>query len=200
MTRIGKRCFFIGIYTFLCIMTMVATPLYADIYVYVDNEGVLHFTNVPTSPKSYNYKVYIKETPKKPLESYNENLYDHFISEASHTHGVPFTLLKALIKTESDFNPTAVSSAGARGLMQLMPENIKTLKIKNPFDPRENVMGGTRYLKQLINRFNGKLPLALAAYNAGPGVVEKYQRIPPFQETENYVKQVMKYYSLFNES
>ncbi|MBW2489858.1 MAG: lytic transglycosylase domain-containing protein [Deltaproteobacteria bacterium] len=200
MTRIGKRCFFIGIYTFLCIMTMVATPLYADIYVYVDNEGVLHFTNVPTSSKSYNYKVYIKETPKKPLELYNENLYDHFISEASHTHGVPFTLLKALIKTESDFNPTAVSSAGARGLMQLMPENIKTLKIKNPFDPRENVMGGTRYLKQLINRFNGKLPLALAAYNAGPGVVEKYQRIPPFQETENYVKQVMKYYSLFNES
>ena len=200
MTRIGKRCFFIGIYTFLCIITMVATPLYADIYVYVDNEGVLHFTNVPTSSKSYNYKIYIKETPKKPLESYNENLYDHFISEASHTHGVPFTLLKALIKTESDFNPRAVSSAGARGLMQLMPENIKTLKIKNPFDPREKVMGGTRYLKQLINRFNGKLPLALAAYNAGPGVVEKYQRIPPFQETENYVKQVMKYYSLFNES
>jgi len=163
-------------------------------------DGVLHFTNVPTSSQSSSYKVYIKETPKKPLESYNEDLFDHVISEASQSHGISFSLLKALIKTESDFNPRAVSSAGARGLMQLMPENIKTLKIKNPFDPRENIMGGTRYLKQLINRFNGKLPLALAAYNAGPGVVEKYQRIPPFQETENFVKQVMEYYSLFSKS
>jgi soluble lytic murein transglycosylase-like protein len=200
MTRIGMNCFFIGIYTFLYIMIAMVTPLYADIYVYADKEGVLHFTNVPTSSKSSNYKVYIKETPNRPLESNITDLYDHVISEASHTHGVSFPLLKALIKTESDFNPRAVSSAGARGLMQLMPENIKTLKIKNPFDPRENIMGGTQYLKQLINRFNGKLPLALAAYNAGPGVVEKYQRIPPYKETENFVKQVMEYYSFFNKS
>jgi len=200
MKRFDINCFFIGIFTILYIMIAVATPLYADIYVYADRDGVLHFTNVPTSSQSSSYKVYIKETPKKPLESYNEDLFDHVISEASQSHGISFSLLKALIKTESDFNPRAVSSAGARGLMQLMPENIKTLKIKNPFDPRENIMGGTRYLKQLINRFNGKLPLALAAYNAGPGVVEKYQRIPPFQETENFVKQVMEYYSLFSKS
>jgi soluble lytic murein transglycosylase len=200
MTRIGMNCFFIGIYTFLYFMIAIVTPLYADIYVYADNQGVLHFTNVPTSSKSSNYKVYIKETPNRPLESNITDLYDHVISEASHTHGVSFSLLKALIKTESDFNPRAVSSAGARGLMQLMPENIKTFKIKNPFDPRENIMGGTQYLKQLIDRFNGKLPLALAAYNAGPGVVEKYQRVPPFKETENFVKQVMKYYSFFNKS
>ena len=200
VTRIGMNCFFIGIYTFLYFMIAIVTPLYADIYVYADNQGVLHFTNVPTSSKSSNYKVYIKETPNRPLESNITDLYDHVISEASHTHGVSFSLLKALIKTESDFNPRAVSSAGARGLMQLMPENIKTLKIKNPFDPRENIMGGTQYLKQLIDRFNGKLPLALAAYNAGPGVVEKYHRVPPFKETENFVKQVMKYYSFFNKS
>ena len=198
MKRFDITCFFIGIYTMLYIMIAVATPLYADIYVYADREGVLHFTNVPTSSQSSNYKVYIKENPKKPLGSYDEDLYDHVISEASNKHGVPFPLLKALIKTESDFNPRAVSSAGARGLMQLMPENIKTLNIKNPFDPRENIMGGTRFLKQLIDRFKGKLPLALAAYNAGPGVVEKYQRVPPFQETENFVEQVMKYNSIFN--
>ena len=200
MTRIGMNCFFIGIYTFLYIMVAVATPLYADIYVYADKEGVLHFTNVPTSSNSSNYKVYIKETPKNSLESDTINLYDHVISEASKKHGVSFSLLKALIKTESDFDPRAVSKAGAMGLMQIMPENIKKLKIKDPFDPKDNVMGGTRYLKQLIHRFEGKLPLALAAYNAGPGVVEKYQRIPPYKETENYVKQVMKYYSLFKKS
>jgi soluble lytic murein transglycosylase len=105
-----------------------------------------------------------------------------------------------LIKAESDFNPRAVSSAGAQGLMQLMPENIKSLNIKNPFDPRENIMGGAQYLKQLITRFGGKLPLALAAYNAGPGVVEQYQRVPPFRETENFVQQVMKFYTLLNKS
>jgi soluble lytic murein transglycosylase-like protein len=128
------------------------------------------------------------------------DLYDHAISEASKRHGVSFSLLKALIKAESDFNPRAVSRAGARGLMQLMPDNIKTLKIKNPFDPKENIMGGAQYLKNLINRFGGKLPLALAAYNAGPGVVEQYQRIPPFKETQDFVQEVMKYYALLNKS
>jgi soluble lytic murein transglycosylase-like protein len=177
---------------------LLVPPLFADIYVYVDNNGVLHFTNVPTS--SINYKVYLKERPKKILASNLTDLYDHVISDASKRHGVSFSLLKALIKTESDFDPRAVSSAGARGLMQLMPENIKTLNIKNPFDPRENIMGGARYLKHLIDRFGGKLPLALAAYNAGPGVVEQYRRIPPFKETENFVQQVMKYYALLNKS
>jgi len=179
-------------------MFLLVPPLHADIYVYVDNNGVLHFTNVPTSSK--NYKVYLKERSQKILASNLTDQYDHVISDASKRHGVSFSLLKALIKTESDFDPRAVSSAGARGLMQLMPENIKTLKIKNPFDPRENIMGGARYLKHLIDRFGGKLPLALAAYNAGPGVVEQYQRIPPFKETENFVQQVMKYYALLNKS
>jgi len=105
-------------------------------------------------------------------------------------------LLKALIKIESDFNPLAISHAGAKGLMQIMPENIKALNIKDPFDPWENIMGGARYLKQLLKRFNGELHLALAAYNAGPNAVESYQRIPPFKETEDFVKKVLEYYSL----
>lgn len=123
--------------------------------------------------------------------------YDDLITEASKKHGVSFSLLKALIKIESDFNPRAISSAGAKGLMQIMPENIMALNIKDPFDPLENIMGGARYLKQLIRRFDGKLPMALAAYNAGPNMVDRYKRIPPFEETENFVEKVMKYYSIF---
>ena len=191
------KLFFILTFCSAIVVVTPPVPLYADIYVHMDSEGVLHFTNTPTSS---NYKIFIKENPPLSLNSDvtgDSNLYDDLITEASQSHGVSFSLLKALIKIESDFNPRAISSAGAMGLMQIMPENIKALNIKDPFDPLENIMGGTRYLKQLIGRFNGKLPMALAAYNAGPNIVDRYKRIPPFKETEDYVENVMKYYSIF---
>jgi len=194
MARIRIIYFLVGIYALISILFVAVPSLYADIYVYADSEGVLHFTNVPTSS---NYKIYIREKPDRSLNSDVTRRYDQIITEAAERHGVSFSLLKAMIKIESDFNPRAISRAGAMGLMQIMPENIKRLKIKDPFDPRENIMGGTRYLKQMIDRFNGKLSLALAAYNAGPNTVERYQRIPPFTETEDYVEAVMKYYSIF---
>ena len=193
------KLFFILIFCSAIVVVTSPLPVYADIYVHMDSEGVLHFTNTPTSS---NYKIFIREKP--PLSSNSDasddsDSCDKLITEASQSHGVPFSLLKALIKIESDFNPRAISSAGAIGLMQIMPENISALDIKNPFDPWENIMGGARYLKQLITRFNGKLPMALAAYNAGPNIVDRYKQIPPFKETENYVKKVMEYYSIFKE-
>lgn len=180
-----------------CLTLFVLVPdlhLYADIYMYTDSHGVMHFTNVPTSSK---YRVYIKEKTRTSDISYNTNKYDDLITIAAEKFGVSFSLLKALIKIESDFDPWAVSKVGAKGLMQIMPENLKALNINDPFDPRENIMGGTRYLKQLLKRFNGELPLALAAYNAGPRMVENYKRIPPFPETEDFVKKVMKYHTAF---
>ena len=194
MTRPGSP--FSLIVTFCLALFVLAPdlPLYADIYTYTDSQGVMHFTNVPTSTK---YRIYIREKSGKSVNTYNADRYDDLITKASKKYGVSFSLLKALIKIESDFNPLAVSKVGAKGLMQIMPANLKALNINDPFDPRENIMGGTLYLKQLLNRFNGKLPLALAAYNAGPRMVENYKRIPPFPETENYVKKVMKYYAVF---
>ncbi|UCD91426.1 MAG: lytic transglycosylase domain-containing protein [Desulfobacterales bacterium] len=194
MTRSGTH-YFLSVIAFLAfnVLTM-ALPLYADIYTYTDSQGVRHFTNVPTSSK---YKIYIKEKSRQSVNTYETDRYDDLITKASNKYGVSFSLLKALIKTESDFDPWAVSKVGAKGLMQIMPENLKRLNINDPFDPRENIMGGTLYLKQLIKRFNGKLSLALAAYNAGPKMVENYQRIPPFPETEDFVKKVMKYYAVF---
>jgi len=197
MTRGIIKLFFIPIFCSALLVVTPPVPLYADIYVHMDSEGVLHFTNAPTSS---NYKVFIREKPPPPSDSDvtdGFNRYDDLITEASKSHGISFSLLKALIKIESDFNPRAISSAGAIGLMQIMPDNIKALNIKDPFDPWENIMGGTRYLKQLIRRFNGELPMALAAYNAGPNMVDRYKQIPPFKETENYVKKVMEYYSFF---
>jgi soluble lytic murein transglycosylase len=181
----------------ILVLLAYVVPVDADIYMYVDGSGVIHFTNVPTNSET-DYRIFLKEKPRKDLgpdsgEQY-EHDFDHYIAEASKKHGVSFPLVKAIIKAESDFNPRAISRKGALGLMQIMPENLEVLQISDPFDPWENIMGGTRYLRMMLNRFNGKLPLSLAAYNAGPTTVDRYQSIPPFKETENYIEKVMMYY------
>ncbi len=118
---------------------------------------------------------------------------DSIFEEAAQRYGVPLTLLKAVAKAESNFNAGAVSSAGAQGVMQLMPSTAESLGVENPFDARSNIMGGAKYIAEKLNQYDGDIELALAAYNAGSGNVAKYGGVPPFSETRNYIKRIKEY-------
>lgn len=134
----------------------------------------------------------INKTVVKPTNSNSrQQPFSEIIQAASQAYGVDEGIIKAVIKQESSFNPQAKSSCGAMGLMQLMPATAKSLGVKDAYNAQENIMAGTKYLKQKLNEFNGDLPKALAAYNAGSGTVKKYGGIPPYKETQAYVKKVM---------
>ena len=167
----------------------VSVPAHGDIYRYVDRGGTVHFTNVPTVPA---YRLYMREGALLSVDEAS-SYYDMYIAEAARKHGVSFSLIKAVIKAESNFDPDAVSRSGACGLMQIMPETAKFLGIADPFDPRENIFAGARYLKKLLQQFQGSLPLTLAAYNAGPKKVEALKAVPPIEETQQFVRRVMRY-------
>ncbi len=170
----------------------------ADIYTYLDEKGVMHFTNVPTSSK---YRVYMKESTAGTFLRGSSSFlrgsvsrFDNIIKSASRKYGVDAALIKAVITAESNFNARAVSSKGAKGLMQIMPFNFSALGISNPFNPTQNIMGGTRYLRQMLELNKGRLKLALASYNAGPHAVKRHKGIPPYRETRDYVVKVIKLY------
>ncbi len=169
---------------------------WADIYKYVDPDGVVHFTNVPSSHG--NWVVVIRE--KRVQFNLGENFkkYEPEIWKASQRYSVDYHLVRAVIKAESNFNPKAVSKAGARGLMQLMPQTASLLQVNDSFHPEENIDGGVRYLRYLLNSYNENLSLALAAYNAGEKAVFNYRGIPPYQETKTYIQRVLRYYQEFS--
>ncbi|MBA2484539.1 MAG: lytic transglycosylase domain-containing protein [Nitrospira sp.] len=174
-------------------LLLTALPARADVYQYTDAKGTISLTNVPNDPR---YRLVISELPRSRSVISDREL-EPLIARHSRAHHLHPALIRAVIKTESDFDPLAVSRAGAIGLMQLMPQTAVRLDVRDSYNPDENVGGGTKYLRQLLDRFNGNLPLALAAYNAGEHAVDRYQGLPPIAETRQYVKKVLRYYRTF---
>lgn len=177
----------------------------------MDDKGIVHFTNVPTDGK---FKLVLKEAEpvfpeKEPVLTEKEKRvqfqlgptfekYDLAILKAAEKYQVDYALIKALIKAESNFNSLAISKMGARGLMQLMPRTAYVFQVNNSFHPEDNIEGGVRYLRYLINLFQGNMYSALAAYNAGEKAVFQYNGVPPYRETRTFVQRVLRYFQHYN--
>lgn len=190
MKWLSTRVIFTLLYFFL-----FAPAAFAEIYSYVDSKGILHFTNVPTDTR---YKPMEYDGPKQGVNLKDQRRqYDAIILNTSRKYALEPALIRAIVKVESDFDPIAVSRAGALGLMQLMPQTAKEMKVKNPFDPRENVEGGVKYFKKMWETFDGDIILSLAAYNAGAKAVSKYNQVPPYRQTRDYVEKVLTYYYIY---
>lgn len=186
----------------------VAQPALADIFMFKDERGVVHFTNIPSGDKRF--KMVRKEEGTPPLtvaaglpqyalpSAEMIRRYTPMIESASKTHNVEVALVHAVITAESGYNPGAVSRAGARGIMQLMPDTARRFGVQNIMDPAQNIQGGVKYLRELLTLFNGDKELAVAAYNAGENAVIRHgNRVPPYTETVNYVPKVLGIYRKF---
>lgn len=180
-----------------CYLFFISQNTLADIYRYVDENGVVCYTDTPLSTKADRIYKEKLNTSTKITQVTHENLTDFnsIIHEKAETYDIDPSLIKAVIETESNWNSSAISRKGAMGLMQLMPSTASDMNVHNPFNPEENIEGGTKYLRYLLERFKGDLTLALAAYNAGPNAVEKYGFIPPYTETRQYVSKVISLYN-----
>ena len=200
----------------LLVGILIPATGYADIYRYETDNGEIILTTQPrkdlklievirdnkpaksaqnTAKKDVSVK---KNSVPSNVVTDNSKNYDSYILEASQIYNIPAAFIKAVIKIESNFNPRAVSRVGAMGLMQLMPATANHMKVEDPFDPRQNIMGGTRYLRRLADRYDGDINLVLSGYHAGPGNVEKAGGIP-FEKTQNYVKNVYSWYVKYRE-
>ncbi len=181
-----KRTFLFANICALLITTALASTAFADIYRYVAPDGTIHFTNTPTHSQYEVYRTIGSDWSMRDL-----------INHYAVTYRLDPALVKAVIKAESNFDPRAVSLKGALGLMQLMPTTARELNVQDPMEPASNIRGGCHYLRKMLNMFDNDLELALAAYNAGPTAVRRFNGIPPYDETRNYVIRVKTYLDYF---
>lgn len=192
-----KKKLLIPLFVLIAVQLLSLEAL-ADFYKYTDEDGVVHITNVPTSSR---YRWMMSEAPGPRIRySGSKKEFDRIIKSTSEKYGVDPGLVKAIVKAESDFDTYAVSGKGARGLMQLMPETSRLMGVRDVHDPVDNVEGGIRYLSKLLKMFDWKVPLAVAAYNAGENAVIKYGKVPPYSETQTYVKRVLYYYDIYKDT
>ena len=171
----------------------VAAPAAAETFQFIGPDGTVHFTNAPSDPR-YRRMTGVSGTARgffRVPDTVSAPSLTEMIRTAAQRHGVPEPLVSAVIRVESGFNSRAVSRKGARGLMQLMPETATVLGVRDSFDPMENIDGGVRHLRGLLDRFSNNLPLVLAAYNAGEGAVNTHGGIPPYPETQAYVGRIL---------
>lgn len=211
-----RACVLCWILAVSCLTVPAAQAAEGEIYRYVDKRGVVHYTNVPadrrcqtvpgTASSAGQPRLTIRSVPdvyhidRRSLRfgaSAYRSSFDHHIQQAARLHRIDPLLVKAVIKTESGFNRYAVSSKGAQGLMQLMPATARYLRVNDPFDPWQNIYGGTMYLREMLDSFNGDLRLSLAAYNAGPTTVMRTGGVPRIPETVDYVGKVMRQYRAY---
>jgi soluble lytic murein transglycosylase-like protein len=178
-----------ALFLIILVLMLLLSQADAAMYSFVDQYGRLHFTNVPADPRFRKVTGY-----DAVRNAAVPGRYEEHIRTAAERYGLDPGLIKAIIKVESSFNPSAVSDKGAMGLMQLMPDTAREMKVGAPFEARENIMGGSRYLRKLLDLFQGDLRLGLAAYNAGPGRVLETGTIPKIPETEQYVEKVLREY------
>ncbi len=189
---------------FLALFFMLPIASYTmagDLYVCRGANGSLSFTNVPSTGDC---KEHVERprfaTSITPTRTRRTSSLDEYIQFVGVRYNVDPHLIKAVIRTESDFDIFAISEKGAQGLMQLMPGTARDLQVRNPFDALQNIDGGTRYLRQMLDTFNGNLKLSLAAYNAGPGAVKRAKGIPSYSETQDYVIKVLEYYRSYQKN
>ena len=199
LSRRSARLLLAGLGALL--VSMLPGEGHADIYKQVGADGVISFTSRP----AHGSKLYAAERKAPvfmPSDDSPERFsrYDEYIRQASTLYQIPEELIRSIIKCESDYDPRALSPAGAQGLMQMIPATALRMQVRDTFDPREAIFGGTRYLRVLANMFNGDLELTIAGYNAGEAAVVRYAGIPPYEETQAYVARVLTYYRRYRTS